>query len=136
MNLISSKKVFKILCLILFGLIFCLVSSLNFSQAAYADVRFKGYGESIITYAAVSKEKVTYTNKEEIEIETYMGVPLYTQISDLPNSCGATGGAIMVGFYDRYYEDLIPDYVPYYSNGNYKGMIRFTPPSLCANYIL
>lgn len=130
MNSISSKKVFKITCLILFGLCFCIVSSLNIRQNAYADMRFSGYGESIIPYAAVATEKVTYTSKEETYIETYKAVPIYTQISNLPNSCGATGGAIIVGFYDRYYEDLIPDYVPYYSTGAYKMNDRVYTPKL------
>ncbi len=29
-------------------------------------------------------------------------------------------GAIVVGFYDAYYENLIPNYVPVFSNGKYK----------------
>lgn len=51
---------------------------------------------------------------------------------DLPNysvsadktSCASTAGTILIAYYDRFYEDLIPNFTPYYSLGSaivYKG---------------
>lgn len=71
-------------------------------------------------YAAVSSETVNFTSKEESYEETAYGMPIFYQNSQLPNSCGPTAGAIVVSFYDKYYEDLIPNYDPCLSTGKYK----------------
>ena len=110
-------------------LIFCgsFCGASNFSKGT----RYSGYGENLIsTYSNIVTETVTFTRREESYIETVKGVPLYTQISTLSNSCGPTGGAIIVGFYDKYYEDLIPDYNPCLSTGRYKGNDRTAIPQL------
>ena len=73
--------------------------------------RFCGYGEQT-AYASLESEFINYTRKEETYIETVGGAPLYLQLADYPNSCGAVGGAMIVGFYDRYFTNLIPDYDP------------------------
>lgn len=91
--------------------------------------RFCGYGEQA-AYASLESEFINYTRKEETYIETAGGAPLYYQTSDYPNSCGAVGGAMVVGFYDRYYTDLIPDYDPMTPKGTYKRTDRVYIPQL------
>ena len=106
---------------------------LNFYQTKESkNNRYSGYGENSYysTYSSVITETVSYTSKEESYIETVNAVPLYTQISDLPNSCGPTGGAIIVGYYDKYYDNLIPDFVPTLSSGKYKKNDRIAVPNL------
>ena len=78
------------------------------------------YGEDIVPYSSEVAEIINFTSKEETYIETKNAVPFYTPLATLPNSCGPTAGAIIVGFYDKYYEDLIPDYKAYVSSGAYK----------------
>lgn len=65
-------------------------------------------------------ETITYTRKEETEIIFPNAVPnYYTNTYD--NACGPVAGANIVGYYDKYYEDLIPDYTAYYpANGRYR----------------
>lgn len=95
--------------------------------------RYSGYGEEdgIMPYATeISREIITYTSKEEEYIETTNGVPLYMQTGTMQNGCGAIGGAIIVGFYDKYYENLIPGYTPHLSSGKYKGSDSTYVPQL------
>lgn len=107
--------------------LFCLFSV----SAETGKARYCGYANSIMPYAAVNTETVNYTKKEATYVETEKAVPVYTQISSLENSCGPTGGAIIVGFYDKYYENLIPDYVSYYAkSGTYKRNDKVVIPQL------
>ncbi len=102
--------------------------------------RYSGYGEydGITPYATeISRETITYTRSEEEYIETKNGVPMYTNTANLSNSCGAIGGAIVVGFYDKYYENLIPGYTPHLSSGKYKnGDITYVPQLMRDLYTL
>lgn len=85
--------------------------------------------------AATQSETVNFTNRE-VEISTTVNnVPLYYQDSTLENSCGATAGAIVVGFYDKYYENLIPDYVTYNpTTGKYKNSDKTYIPALMQEF--
>ncbi len=61
--------------------------------------------------------------------ETINGAPQYS--GQLSNSCGATAGATIIGFYDKYYEDLIPDYTAYYpATGKYRIADKVYIPAL------
>lgn len=118
-------KHFISLFLIAVSLLLCFDSTFFVNKTA----RYSGYGEAI-TYSSTVTETVTFTRKEETYIETVNGVPLYTQLSTLSNSCGPTAGAIIVGFYDYYYDNLIPDYAPCLSTGVYKKNDRVAIPKL------
>lgn len=103
------------------------------SLSASDEIRYGGfYGDSeTATMSDITSEQVYYTNKEEDYFTTDNSVPLYTPNTTLSNSCGATGGAIIVGFYDKYYENLIPGYTTYYTaNGNYKKIDSTYIPAL------
>lgn len=102
---------------------------LNFETQPKLE-RYSSDGTNIMPYAAVSSETVNYTSKEETYEETAYGMPIYYQRSTLPNSCGPTAGAIVVGFYDKYYVDLIPDYDPCLSTGKYKRADKVYIPQL------
>ncbi|MDE6029789.1 MAG: hypothetical protein K2F90_05695 [Clostridiales bacterium] len=89
------------------------------SAAAEQSDRYVG-GELISTYA--SNETISYVSKQVVEdISTANGTPKYRAIDSIQNGCGAIVGAIIVGFYDKYYENLIPNWASYYSTGTYKG---------------
>lgn len=82
-----------------------------------ASDRYVG-GELISTYA---DETISYVSKQVIdEINTANGAPEYSAVSGIQNGCGPVAGAIIVGFYDKYYDNLIPNWTSAYSNGRYK----------------
>ena len=81
------------------------------------SARYAG-GELISTYAS---EPIAYVSKQIVEdISTANGVPQYKAIGDFQNACGAVAGSTIIGFYDKYYENLMPDWTSYYSSGTYK----------------
>lgn len=93
-------------------------ASADVSEARYYDT----YGVSPCADAG-SVEKIEFSRREEtVYIYTPNNVPYYYNVS-LTNACGAIGGGIVVGYYDKYFENLIPDYTPYYAaSGKYKSM--------------
>lgn len=65
-------------------------------------------------------EIISFSRKEETIIEFPYAVPNY-YTNTYENACGPVAGANIVGYYDKYYEDLIPDYTAYYpANGRYR----------------
>lgn len=69
----------------------------------------------------VTTQEITFTDRTETYTTTSYNVPYYIMVgSELTNACGAVAGSIVVGFYDRYYENLIPNYTAYYPNNRYK----------------
>lgn len=102
-----------------------------------SEVRYNGYGEAVLYSAETTKETINFTKREYTYVETVKAVPKYDQLSDLPNSCGPTAGATIVGFYDKQYEELIPDYTAYLPNGRYKGRdMVYVPKLMCELYTL
>ncbi len=115
--------------LLLIGVVSVLLSTTYASATQEHEVRYAGYGASMST-TATTTETITYTNKDSTLTETVKGVPKYVQVSDLPNSCGAIAGSIVIGFYDKYFENLIPNYKTYVSSGAYKGRDSVYIPQL------
>ncbi len=87
----------------------------NAPVRAAADTREEvRYYDTYSISTAVTSETVTYDRKEETVVTTDSKVPIYyNPSSSLTNACGAVAGSIVVGFYDRYYEQLIPNYTSY-----------------------
>lgn len=66
-------------------------------------------------------ETIDYISKTVVEnISTDKGAPGYFAIDEMRNACGAVAGTVAVGFYDKYYTNMIPNWNSYYSNGNYR----------------
>lgn len=104
--------VFALMCIPLVG-----AWSAASAEQATAETRYTG-GQAISTYAT---ETIAYTTKTVVEdIATANDAPYYTSIDGLTNSCGAVAGAITVGFYDKYYPNLIPGWNSAYSSGRYR----------------
>ncbi|MBQ8885907.1 MAG: hypothetical protein IJY62_06040 [Clostridia bacterium] len=72
----------------------------------YSTDRFNGS-----SYLRNETEYVNYAYKVDTG-ERYVtsNVPEYYDSSDYENTCACVAGAITVGFYDRYYDELIPDF--------------------------
>lgn len=80
----------------------------------------------------VATESFGYATKEVEEYSINSSFPNYYCVNgELQNSCANAAGATIVGYFDRYYPDLIPDYTPgrtknskyiYYSMSYYAGL--------------
>ncbi len=68
-----------------------------------------------------SSENVYFTSRSRSE-ENYTpkNCPLYRCLSGLENVCGAVAGSMIIGYYDKYFPNLIPNWESYYSNGSYR----------------
>lgn len=115
----------KTIALVMLCLPFC--GGWTAAEAPEQENRYVG-GELISTYA---DETISYVSKEVVsDISTANGVPDYKHISSIPNGCGAVAGAIIVGFYDKYYENLIEGWQSFYSTGRYKAKDGTYVPAL------
>ncbi len=89
--------------------------------AAPAEAAEEVYYTGAAPISSRAVETVQYTSRTIVEnIATTMNVPEYYPLSEHENSCGAVSGATLVGFYDKYYTNMISDWDSYYSNGRYK----------------
>lgn len=69
---------------------------------------------------AVSTEYIDFASKQTEEYVFPYNVPYYYSTT-LSNACGPIGGGIIVGYYDKYYENLISNYTAYYTaSGRYR----------------
>lgn len=99
-------------------LLLCLPFCGGWTTAPAQENRYVG-GELISTYA---EETISYISKEVVtDITTANSTPRYFAVSGMQNGCGAVAGGIIVGFYDKYYDNLIPNWTSAYSTGLYKG---------------
>ena len=124
-----NVKLISILLAIIFLIISC-SSIFNIYTNSNQVNRYSAYADSIALTSTDKIETIAYSTKETSTMETVNGVPSYRQISGLSNACGATSGAIVVGFYDKYYEDLIPGFKTYLSSGKYRGNDKTYIPKL------
>lgn len=120
--------------LTLLVLVFAFVNFIAFAGTkvtANADTDNTHFGNLELYSVVTSTETVNYTRREDSKKETVNGVPLYLKHNDLDNSCGATAGAIVLGFYDKYYENLIPNFTSYFpATGKYKTADKVYIPAL------
>ncbi|MBD5131275.1 MAG: hypothetical protein HDT28_01580 [Clostridiales bacterium] len=85
-------------------------------------------GEPIATCAS---ETISYVSKQVVsDISTANDTPEYYSVNGMQNGCGPVAGAITIGFYDKYYDNLIPNWTPAYSTGRYKGQDKTYVPAL------
>ncbi len=103
--------VFVVAALLVFGAWSPVVSEEQPAETRYTDAQ---------TIATLADEKIYYTSREISERNTDGGAPNYTNSTGMLNGCGAVAGAEVVGFYDKYYPELIPDWDSTYSNGKYR----------------
>lgn len=97
----------SLVCLCVFG---------GWTSASQGPVR---YADAAIMSTRAA-EQIHYTTKTTDEYYTPYLAPQYTRVSSLSNCCGAVAGAIIVGYYDKYYPNMIEGWDSYYSNGRYR----------------
>ena len=118
------KSIFKKLTCLVATLIAVCGSAISLTvNTASADQALEGryYDKPVAsTRAAGDVETINFASVDNIYIETPNRVPLYHNTT-FENACGALGGAIIVGYYDKYFENLIPNYTSYYTaTGRYR----------------
>ncbi len=115
------KKGFVLLACAFMLLCGSLIPALTVSASAEETSSDRYYDEYPISTYAVDSVTVNYTTRTNELKTTVNGAPDYYANTNLTNSCGPTAGGIIVGFYDKYLEDLIPNYRVYYpANGRYR----------------
>lgn len=93
------------------------LSSVN-AKADNSEKRY--YDDTPVSPRITVVERIDYTRKEEEVYELPNLVPKYYE-NTLANVCGPVAGGIVVGYYDKYFENLIPNYTAYYpATGKYK----------------
>lgn len=110
----------KIPFIVLVASLVCVGNGFAPAAKAAADEPSEQRYYDTVSLCEVTSEIVTFTSKEEVKVTTVGGCPMYYS-NNYSNVCGPVAGSILVGFYDRYYENLIPDYTSYYTaTGKYK----------------
>ena len=74
------------------------------AEQTYAD----GFNGS--TYLYTEQETVSYYRKEESEVGISGGLPKYHSTFANPNDCAPVAGAIVLGYFDRQFDQLIPNF--------------------------
>lgn len=107
----AKRAIFLSVLVLMIGIL----SAAPLGALAEGEKRYTGEAVSVAAYsAAAGVETITYTRREETVYQLPYSVPHYVALSQYPYSCAAVAGAILVGFYDKYYEELIPNFTSYY----------------------
>lgn len=91
----------------------------------------KGFGYCGTSDFVEQTETITYSRKETSTYTIPFDLPNYWGSVDGITGCANTAGAVLIGYYDRFYENLIPNYQSYIQIGS---VIRYkTTPDEVAN---
>lgn len=77
------------------------------SEICYADSNYRGS-----SFQGNVEERIYYHHKTETDYHIQYSVPHYVDLSDGVNTncCASTAGGIIMGYYDRLYDELIPNF--------------------------
>ncbi len=114
----------KLIAIFLTLALLCVAQPVNLAFASETsqaiDVTNDRYAEPDIVISRAT-ETLNYSSYRIVETNTTPNECPFYYNSSYANSCGAVAGSNIIGYYDKYYEDLIPGYVAYYtSSGRYK----------------
>lgn len=119
------KKVFSFIYAIALGLCSTIIP-VN-TDSYYCD-DYSGFGTGGVTHTEV----INYDSYTMTDVHLDNLFPIYMS-SYGTNACASTAGSMMVAFHDMNYENLLPDYIPYYiRNGEY----RFKPQNSTINNLM
>lgn len=118
-NNLIKKSITTLLIVLLFATISMVIPQFDMIidtvyAASNGDIYYSDDGYSDNGESTLVTEIIEYTTKEtSSEYKINKSFPAYYNTnSSLTNSCANVAGANIMGYYDRYYENLIPDYVP------------------------
>lgn len=116
------KKIFTILvCVILLSVGVFTNSTVAFALTSGEVLSEERYTEPMV-YQSKTSETFSFIKYEELEYNiTPNSCPKY-YYTGYSNACGAIAGADIIGYYDKYYTNLVPNYVTHYTSGKYKSI--------------
>lgn len=89
----------------------CIMSSLIISTSSFsrAEICFADSFNGS-SFVETRQEIINYAYK--VETETYIpsSVPKYSETTNTPNNCANVAGATLIGYYDKIYDELIPNF--------------------------
>lgn len=97
----------KIICLILSAI--CITVSVP-KVANQSETMYFGSGYNGSIYEGSSTEYISYATKSENEYVIKGGLPRYYDRGTKENTCANVAGAIALGYYDKTYDELIPNF--------------------------
>ena len=112
----------------------CIDATQTEASAETAELRY--YDAPLLSAASI--EEIHFTGRVVTQRDTDGGAPLNNSTPGLDNCCGPLAGTNAVAFYDKYYENLIPNYSPCYPDSGtyYMSDYRNTNPVLLELYDL
>lgn len=113
-----KKRVFSGVAAVM--MLFTSALSLGAAPAVEEEEKYCGSGGYVEKSETISYARKDSSDEGHIKYQ----VPNYT-VSANKTSCASTAGAILIGYYDRFYEELVPNYTTYYTLGTaivYKGL--------------
>lgn len=111
-----TRTLSLILAAFLFVALFIPMGDAAFAKSeTYCDDGIQLYADD------VEKETIYFSTKSTESYYINTSFPFYYNgNSDIQNACACVAGANILGYYDRYYDNLIPDYTAGFTrNGNY-----------------
>lgn len=132
----KTKLIAAILSVLLFAVVALLagvpIVSAELTQTIYYDVEVSGELASIQPTAV---DIVSYPEGSTMELGEYASVgstfPVYhDKGTDLTNQCACVAGTMLVAYYDRYYENLLPGASAYSTQYN-----RYVPMGMISSYV-
>ncbi|MDE7256519.1 MAG: hypothetical protein K2N50_00995 [Clostridia bacterium] len=91
------------------------------------ESRFCGYAEFV-----TQSETINYSRKETSEYKIKSEIPDYYRMGE-NTSCANIAGAVVIGYYDRFCEELMPDFKAYYQIGS---GIMYRPGGVVAEQVM
>lgn len=106
----SSKK-YKFGFVMILAMLCVITLCVPVASAEEAVEIYYGTKNDVVPYS-IYDETLNYTRKEVLmDTMISMGTPQYFDLkASLPNGCAAIAGGVIVGYYDKEFEDLMPDY--------------------------
>lgn len=107
----SLRKIITITLCILLGTVFAVTAyGMSFSaEAAAESVVYYGDESASLLSSSSTTETINYASKSEDSYTINAYFPnFYNTDNSLTNACANVAGANVIGFYDRYYDELIP----------------------------
>ncbi len=94
-------------------------------QTTIEDLVNKGFGYCGAAVFTDHTTTVSYSTKSETRDKIMYNLPDYS--STAGTSCANVAGAIAIGYYDRFYTNLIPNFTPYITMG---GVVIYKSPTI------
>lgn len=104
------------------------LSSAGFYTKSQSELRYCGTGNK-----TEQSETINYSRKEVQEYNISGNLPVYMISADNPTGCANVAGAVVLGYYDRFCENLVPNAKTYVQLGS---VIKYTTQTQAISNII